>query len=198
MSYHISSNAHNRDCNTPVYMHTRVYVCIWVVISLLQHSCIYAWPCTCIYINVDLAVVRIDADVCMCVYVYTCVCIYRSVALGCVLISTKAYVCVYVYVYVYMCIYVCVYVYICICVYVYICLLALKRMCVYMCMYMCICVYMYMCIYIYLRVSSGTAYCIWSVASPISKLNRWCSSLYLFCHVPLKRNQLHWERRLIV
>jgi len=34
-----------------------------------------------------------------------------------------------------------------------------------------------------------TAYCIWSVISPISKLNRLSSPLRLFGHVPLKRDQ---------
>ena len=33
------------------------------------------------------------------------------------------------------------------------------------------------------------AYCIWSVVSSFSDLNRWSSSLGLFCHVPLKRDQ---------
>ena len=32
-----------------------------------------------------------------------------------------------------------------------------------------------------------TAYCIWSVISSFSNLNRWSSSLGLFCHVPLKK-----------
>jgi len=35
----------------------------------------------------------------------------------------------------------------------------------------------------------GTAHCIWSVISRISKLNRSSSSLRLFCHVPLKTDQ---------
>jgi len=42
----------------------------------------------------------------------------------------------------------------------------------------------------------GTAYCIWSVISWISNLNRESSSLGLVCHVPLKREQWHWECRL--
>jgi len=41
-----------------------------------------------------------------------------------------------------------------------------------------------------------TAYCIWSVISPISKLNQLSSSLGLFCHVPLKRDQLDWDYRM--
>ena len=36
---------------------------------------------------------------------------------------------------------------------------------------------------------SSTAYCIWSVISPISKLNRLFRSSRLFCRVPLKRDQ---------
>jgi len=39
-------------------------------------------------------------------------------------------------------------------------------------------------------VGRGTAYCIWSVISPISKLNRISSSLCLFCRIPIKRDQL--------
>ena len=35
----------------------------------------------------------------------------------------------------------------------------------------------------------GTAYCIWSDISLISNLSQWSSSLGLFCHVPLKRDQ---------
>jgi len=59
-----------------------------------------------------------------------------------------------------------------------------------------------------LTVSTGnTAYCIWSVISSISSLNRWSSSLGLFCHVPLRelglfchvpleRDQQDWDWRL--
>jgi len=36
----------------------------------------------------------------------------------------------------------------------------------------------------------STAYCIWSVISANLKLNRLSSSLRLFCHVPLQRDQL--------
>jgi len=43
---------------------------------------------------------------------------------------------------------------------------------------------------------SRTAYCIWSVISPISALNRLPSSLGLFYHVPLKRDQVHWDWRI--
>ena len=42
----------------------------------------------------------------------------------------------------------------------------------------------------------GTAYCIWSIISSISSLNRWSSSQGLFCHVPLKRDQWDWDWRL--
>jgi len=38
--------------------------------------------------------------------------------------------------------------------------------------------------------------CIWSVLSSISYLNRSSSSLYLFCHVLLKRSQWDWDWRL--
>jgi len=41
-----------------------------------------------------------------------------------------------------------------------------------------------------------TAYCIWSIISPISKLNRLSSSLRLFRHVQLKRDELDWEWRM--
>jgi len=41
-----------------------------------------------------------------------------------------------------------------------------------------------------------TACCIWSVISPISALNRLPSSLGLFYHVPLKRDQVHWNWRI--
>ena len=37
-----------------------------------------------------------------------------------------------------------------------------------------------------------TAYCIWSVVSSFSILNSWSSSLGLFHHVPLKRDQGDW------
>ena len=43
---------------------------------------------------------------------------------------------------------------------------------------------------------SPTAYCIWSVISPFSNLNRGSSSLGFFCHVPLKRDQQDWDQRL--
>jgi len=42
----------------------------------------------------------------------------------------------------------------------------------------------------------STAYCFWSVISPISKLNRSSSSLLSFWHVPLKRDQLDWDWRM--
>jgi len=42
----------------------------------------------------------------------------------------------------------------------------------------------------------GTAYCIWSVISSFSNLNRRSSSLGLFCHVPLKRDRRDWDWRL--
>jgi len=41
-----------------------------------------------------------------------------------------------------------------------------------------------------------TAYCIWSVISPISKLSRLSSSQRLFCHAPLKRNRLDWDWKM--
>jgi len=41
-----------------------------------------------------------------------------------------------------------------------------------------------------------TAYCVWSVVSSVSNLNRWSSSLGLFHHVPLKRDQGDWDWRL--
>jgi len=41
-----------------------------------------------------------------------------------------------------------------------------------------------------------TAYRIWSDISSISHLNRESSSLGLFCHVPLKRDQGDWDWRL--
>jgi len=41
----------------------------------------------------------------------------------------------------------------------------------------------------------GTACCIWSVISPIPKLNRWSSSLRLLCHVPWTKDQLDWDWR---
>jgi len=46
--------------------------------------------------------------------------------------------------------------------------------------------------------SSSIAYCIWSVISSFSNLNWWSSSLGLFYHVPLKRDQgdSDWKLRL--
>ena len=44
--------------------------------------------------------------------------------------------------------------------------------------------------------SIGSACCIWSVISSISNLNRWWSSLGLFCHVPLKKDQRDGDWRL--
>ena len=41
-----------------------------------------------------------------------------------------------------------------------------------------------------------TAYCIWIEVSPFLKLNRLSSSFCLFCHVPLKRDQLDWDWRM--
>ena len=43
-----------------------------------------------------------------------------------------------------------------------------------------------------------TAYCIWSVVFSFAHLNRWPSSVGLFRHVPLKRNQWNrnWRLRL--
>jgi len=38
--------------------------------------------------------------------------------------------------------------------------------------------------------STAHAYCMRRVISSISNLNRWSSSLRLFCHVPLKRDQM--------
>jgi len=46
-------------------------------------------------------------------------------------------------------------------------------------------VYIHLYIHVYTHVYTYiyTAYCIWSVISPISKVNRWSSSLGLVCHV---------------
>jgi len=45
--------------------------------------------------------------------------------------------------------------------------------------------------------NAGTAYCVWSIISPISKLNdRLFSFLRLFCYVPLKRDQLGCDSRM--
>jgi len=52
----------------------------------------------------------------------------------------------------------------------------------------------YICIHIYTY--TCTAYCIWSGISSISHLNRWSSSLGLFCHVPLKRDRGDYDWRL--
>ena len=41
-----------------------------------------------------------------------------------------------------------------------------------------------------------TAYCIWSVISSVSNLNRWSRSLGLFCHVPVKRDPWDSDWRL--
>ena len=41
------------------------------------------------------------------------------------------------------------------------------------------------------------AYCIWSVISQISKLNRFCTSPRLFCHIPLKQDQFDWDWRMV-
>jgi len=46
------------------------------------------------------------------------------------------------------------------------------------------------------RSAPCTAYCIWSVISSISNFNWWSGSLGLFCHVPLKRDQGHWDWKL--
>jgi len=46
------------------------------------------------------------------------------------------------------------------------------------------------------RIWHGTAYCICSVNSPISILNRWSSFLGLFCHVLVKRDQWDWDWRV--
>ena len=43
---------------------------------------------------------------------------------------------------------------------------------------------------------NSTAYCIWSVISPRSKLNRFSSFRRLFCYVPLERDQLEWHSRM--
>jgi len=42
----------------------------------------------------------------------------------------------------------------------------------------------------------GTTYCICSVISSFSNLNRWSSSLGLLCNVPLKRDECDWDWRL--
>jgi len=38
-----------------------------------------------------------------------------------------------------------------------------------------------------------TTYWIWSVIAWVSNVNRGSSSLALFCHVPLKKDQWHWD-----
>jgi len=74
---------------------------------------------------------------------------------------------------------------------------------VYIYTYICICIYIYTasngCKYVAHQIhhgkrdqTRGTACCIWSVISSISNLNRSSSSLGLFCHVLLKRDQ--WDR----
>jgi len=40
-----------------------------------------------------------------------------------------------------------------------------------------------------------TAYCIWSMISSVSNLNRWSRSLGLCCHVSLKRDEWNWDWR---
>jgi len=58
---------------------------------------------------------------------------------------------------------------------------------------------LYIYIFLYTSLNSckrDTAYCIWSVISSIASLNRFSSSLGLFCHVPLKRDQGDWDWRL--
>jgi len=47
----------------------------------------------------------------------------------------------------------------------------------------------------YIYILLATACCIWSVISSISNLNQWSSSLGVFCHVPLKRDQRDWDWR---
>ena len=51
-------------------------------------------------------------------------------------------------------------------------------------------------LYITVREPYVTAYCMWSVISSFSNLNRWSSSLGLFYRVPLKRDQGDWDWRL--
>jgi len=46
------------------------------------------------------------------------------------------------------------------------------------------------------NIIGGSSYCIWSVISSFSILNRWSSSLGLFCHAPLKRDQRDCDWRL--
>jgi len=48
----------------------------------------------------------------------------------------------------------------------------------------------------YNSLNAGTAYCIWSVMSSFSIVNRWSSSLCLFHRVLLKRDQEDWDWRL--
>ena len=43
--------------------------------------------------------------------------------------------------------------------------------------------------------NAGTCYCIWSVISSFSIFDWWSSSLGLFYHVPLKRDQGNWDWR---
>jgi len=48
-------------------------------------------------------------------------------------------------------------------------------------------------IYRYIWIHLFTGYCVWSVIPPISKFNRLSSSQRLFCHIPLRRDQLDWD-----
>jgi len=81
----------------------------------------------------------------------------------------------------------------CICIYIY------MRICIYMYVYvhthmytyihMYICMYLHAHICMYMDIYILTTYCIWSVISSFSNLTRRSSSLGLFYHVPLKRDQ---------
>jgi len=75
---------------------------------------------------------------------------------------------------------------------------------IYMYTYICICVYIYLYTYKWFlkrkaqknKCGQVAAYCVWSVISSISNLNRKSISQCLFCHVLLKIDQWDWHRRL--
>jgi len=80
--------------------------------------------------------------------------------------------------------------------YVYIHIYTYMYICTYRYRYIYMYVYIYICIYQYVCIHTCTAYCIWSVLSSVSNLNRWSVSLPLFCHVPSKRRQGKWDCRV--
>jgi len=62
--------------------------------------------------------------------------------------------------------------------------------CVRVCVYVCVYIYFYMESTLEARLTLYTAYCIWRIISSISNFNQQSSSLGLFGHVSLKRDQL--------